>query len=732
MVLWFKDEAGVPLYTLDARNTGGDLFKAVHWTMSGNLGNRTYFQVDSEAGLARLKVKGVAYEDQGVFRCRVDFVNSPTNNFRVNLTFIEPPRKPVIYDAQGKDVKSVAGPFLEGYELVLHCQVAGGKPKPTVTWWKDDEMIDGTMDSTERFVVNTLKIGKVTRELWGTKLECRAESKIAIKSRVTSKKVSLEILLKPALVSIVLEEDEIYAGRPMNVRCETWGSWPGARLVWRLAGLVMRDSSLQTPTQPPLPSQKANLTISKLALVLDKDDDAKELTCRAENPRFPGGVLETTKVLNVLYPPTATVSLASGFDIDTLREGDDVTFVCHYKSNPRPTSIEWMHNNKRLEHNVEAGVLLASSSLTLRVLTLAHNGAYSCLVRNTVGEVRSPSLPIHMKYVPRCKSGHERQDLVAVPGDTLRLRCEIEADPRDNVRFSWTRNSSLGDVSAVPNPRPLSHTLEYVPRSDDDFGTVACWAINSIGQQKHPCRFDLIPAKPPQKPIDCSIRNESSAMEVNCIPGASGGLPQHFVLEVHGSLENSKLLQQIPQNDQGVSTDSSSSDISSPAALPVYSDRNEEPSFQVYGLQPGYDYTIVVYAENSRGRSQPVLIENIRVSESVQRSRFLGALPNVISDVSSLKNVFIVITLIIAVSLILVGIGVAIGVVICRRRARPVAQESLDDFTTPTYISAQRVEPRIRYGSGSDRRRSQRTSLYLEDNRIEPDLLQQVDIDQHE
>ncbi|XP_058801872.1 synaptogenesis protein syg-2-like isoform X3 [Phymastichus coffea] len=663
MVLWFKDEAGVPLYTLDARNTGGDLFKAVHWTMSGNLGNRTYFQVDSEAGLARLKVKGVAYEDQGVFRCRVDFVNSPTNNFRVNLTFIEPPRKPVIYDAQGKDVKSVAGPFLEGYELVLHCQVAG---------------------------------------------------------------------VKPALVSIVLEEDEIYAGRPMNVRCETWGSWPGARLVWRLAGLVMRDSSLQTPTQPPLPSQKANLTISKLALVLDKDDDAKELTCRAENPRFPGGVLETTKVLNVLYPPTATVSLASGFDIDTLREGDDVTFVCHYKSNPRPTSIEWMHNNKRLEHNVEAGVLLASSSLTLRVLTLAHNGAYSCLVRNTVGEVRSPSLPIHMKYVPRCKSGHERQDLVAVPGDTLRLRCEIEADPRDNVRFSWTRNSSLGDVSAVPNPRPLSHTLEYVPRSDDDFGTVACWAINSIGQQKHPCRFDLIPAKPPQKPIDCSIRNESSAMEVNCIPGASGGLPQHFVLEVHGSLENSKLLQQIPQNDQGVSTDSSSSDISSPAALPVYSDRNEEPSFQVYGLQPGYDYTIVVYAENSRGRSQPVLIENIRVSESVQRSRFLGALPNVISDVSSLKNVFIVITLIIAVSLILVGIGVAIGVVICRRRARPVAQESLDDFTTPTYISAQRVEPRIRYGSGSDRRRSQRTSLYLEDNRIEPDLLQQVDIDQHE
>lgn len=68
-------------------------------------------------------------------------------------------------------------------------------------------------------------------------------------------------------------------------------------------------------------------------------------------------------------------------------------------------------------------------------------------------------------------------------------------------------------------------------------------------------------------------------------------------------------------------------------------------------------------------------------------------------------------------SLVLVGIGVAIGVMVCRRRARPSPQESLDDFTTPTYISAQRIEPRVRYGSGSDRRRSQRTSLYIEETR---------------
>lgn len=46
-------------------------------------------------------------------------------------------------------------------------------------------------------------------------------------------------------------------------------------------------------------TQRSNSTISKLALVLGKDDNGKRLTCRAENPRFPGGVLEEAEILDV-------------------------------------------------------------------------------------------------------------------------------------------------------------------------------------------------------------------------------------------------------------------------------------------------------------------------------------------------------------------------------------------------------------------------------------------------
>lgn len=68
-----------------------------------------------------------------------------------------------------------------------------------------------------------------------------------------------------------------------------------------------------------------------------------------------------------------------------------------------------------------------------------------------------------------------------------------------------------------------------------------------------------------------------------------------------------------------------------------------------------------------------------------------------------------------AVALILIGIGVIIGLAICRRRSALPVKDGPDDFTIPSYVSAQRIEPRIRYSG--DSRRSQRASLYIEENR---------------
>lgn len=94
------------------------------------------------------------------------------------------------------------------------------------------------------------------------------------------------------MVKIEINESQIYAGRPITARCETWGSSPAARIIWRLGEQVIGDPNMST-------TQKSNTTVSKLALFLSKEDDEKELICRAENPRFPGGALEEVKTLRV-------------------------------------------------------------------------------------------------------------------------------------------------------------------------------------------------------------------------------------------------------------------------------------------------------------------------------------------------------------------------------------------------------------------------------------------------
>ncbi|XP_076547523.1 motor axon guidance molcule sidestep isoform X3 [Osmia lignaria lignaria] len=738
MVLWFKDSAGIPLYSrkmlvrvrsLDARS--GDLQSAIHWAVSDDLGKRTYFQI-GDGHRAKLKVTKVTYKDQGIFRCRVDFINSPTRNFRVNLTLVEEPSKPVIYDAQGREVTGVGGPFLEGYNLALTCQVAGGRPKPMVTWWKDGKLLDGVVDtmsieSPSKFTVNHLFIDKVTRSLWGTKLECRAQSPPMASPIV--REVPLDIYLKPAVVKIILSEDQIYAGRPIAARCETWGSSPAARIVWRLAGQVIGEPNVST-------TQRSNSTVSKLALALGKHDDGKELTCRAENPRFPGGVLEQTKVLSVAYAPIVDVHLATGYVLDTLREEDDLKLVCNVESNPPPSRVIWYFNDTRLEHDVAGGTLIATNTLTLRILTLAHAGVYSCAAINSVGEGHSPPIFIRMKYAPRCKVGYEGREITAGRRETVSLRCEVDAVPTDAVRFSWTYNGTRGDVLPMPNSRVqnngLVSVLEYTPSADTDFGTLACWASNSVGRQRTPCIFNIVPGKPPQPPLDCSLHNETSSLEVNCVPGADGGSPQYFLLEVRGVPKSPGLVQvnsptlHAPQSDQGTVGEV-------PA---IYQERNPSPNFQLHGLEPGFDYTLYVYAVNGRGRSEPALLEHVRVVEPIggkieRNGLFLEDLKKALPSATS-ENMIIVIALTGtgAVALILVGIGVIIGLAICRRRTSTLVKDGPDDFTTPSYVSAQRIEPRIRYSG--DSRRSQRASLYVEENRNEPDLLQRVEIDLHE
>ena len=96
---------------------------------------------------------------------------------------------------------------------------------------------------------------------------------------------------------------------------------------------------------------------------------------------------------------------------------------------------------------------------------------------------------------PACAT--ELETVAVGEGESVALTCKVDAYPVDDLRFSWYFNNTL-DTVQVDNDRVTIHgsqsLLDYTPRSHRDYGTLSCWAMNSVGQQAEPCRFIVVEA----------------------------------------------------------------------------------------------------------------------------------------------------------------------------------------------------------------------------------------------
>ncbi|XP_035795445.1 hemicentin-2-like isoform X2 [Anopheles albimanus] len=614
LVLWFKDSTGIPLYSLDSRS-GVPIADAQHSTIANDLGQRLFFSVGATPKEARLKIRNIKMSDGGVYRCRVDYFNSPTRNYRVNLTLAVPPEEPRIFDAQGKEISTVAGPFREGHELFLSCQVSGGRPPPRVTWWRDGAEISSTSHPSAvegtAAMVNQLFISTVTRDYFGSRLQCRAAGSKLVPA--VTKEISIQVHLKPLRVKIVSANELLTAGRPVPIRCEAWGSFPAAKIVWLLDGEPLRSADTTVHTE----GNDANLTSSILTLRVAAENDGAELSCRASNPWFSGSAIEDKRIISVAYEPVVSVHLANEDPsrVITRAEGENVTLKCRADARPPVSSFSWYKNNMRMSG--ENG-----ETLYLTQLERESAGSYACAASNTEGETRSSSLTLKIQYAPRCKPGTEQTSVGSLNMHSLLVKCEVEADPPDGVRFSWTYNNTR-NVSPVLNSRISSHglvsTMTYLPQSDSELVTLACWAINNVGRQTVPCLIHILPAKIPDTPRNCELHNDT-VLEVVCQAGGDGGLMQSFLLEVVGgpavppSVYNLDYTRGPPTEiDNEIST------LNDQATLaPLFRIQEQIPQFKLHSLEPGRDYQLLVYAVNAKGKSDPpFVIDKVRVGSAL-------------------------------------------------------------------------------------------------------------------
>ncbi|XP_042213244.1 nephrin-like isoform X2 [Homarus americanus] len=566
LVLWFKEGLTTPIYSYDVRELLGGQPK--HWWDAELLGSRAFFNAGSAP--SHLLLQGLSREDAGLYKCRVDFQRAPTRNTRINLTVVVPPRRLVLVEESGAEVRNYVGPINEGNDLHLSCVAHGGRPAPSVIWLLNDQVIDDDVESREADETsNDLTVSGVTRSLLRAQLTCRASNNQV--SSAISTTVTIDMNLRPLDVIIHHPREPLSASRTYEVLCSSRGSRPPAVLTWWWG-------SSRVPAADDTTSHGGNVSSSMVRLTPNASDDGRLLACRAENHNLPTAVIEDTWKLSVYYAPSARAVLGASINPKNIREGDDVYFECLVQANPPAYKVVWKHNGVVVRDEREGGVLVTNRSLVVQEVTRSHAGHYTCQASNVEGDSSSPPISLAVQYVPLCRPGQ-----VTVYGvsklEKAQVTCQVDAVPQV-TRFFWTFNNTAESLE-VPRERFTESlggrtVVVYTPMSDLDYGTLLCSSENMVGRQAVPCVFHIIPATQPESPTNCSLHNVSAnSLTVECEPGFDGGLNQTFAMEVYGT---------------------------NPHTLKA-NITSKLPRFVVIGLDNESEFQLIVYAGNAKGRS---------------------------------------------------------------------------------------------------------------------------------
>ncbi|XP_022250038.1 hemicentin-1-like [Limulus polyphemus] len=480
LVLWYTDKSPSPIYSLDARH--GSLDTARHWK-SDSMASRTYFNITGT--MARLQLNPVQKEDEGAFLCRVDFRKARTRYLEVGLRIIVPPKKPVVKNEAGQIQHSLIGPYNEGDTLRLQCEVAGGNPRPNLTWWRESVLLDDSYETIDNFwVKNVLEIPALQRHDLMAAFTCMSINNNYLPPLQTT--VAVDMNFRPLEVHIEGERNPLLAGKSVKIKCSTAGSRPPADVTWWKEGTQLKSAKSVIPAN-------GNSTLSTLTFKPSAADDGNMLYCSAENRHISGSTIKDSWKLEVRYQPHLTMRLGSKIRHAPIQEGSDVYIECDIRANPPVTKIGWKYEDEEISANHSAGIIINNQTLVLQKVSRFARGRYSCMATNNIGQKESAAIYLRVQYSPICKPS---QKIIygAALNRPVEVICKVDSDP-DNVTFSWMFNTSVDsfDISDFTS-RGTTSTLTYLPKTKSEFGTLTCTGTNSIGPQVTPCVFTVVAA----------------------------------------------------------------------------------------------------------------------------------------------------------------------------------------------------------------------------------------------
>ncbi|CAN7941007.1 unnamed protein product [Ixodes hexagonus] len=286
----------------------------------------------------------------------------------------------------------------------------------------------------------------------------------------------------------------------LGFECEVTGSRPPANISWFLDG---------RPMDPGLSHSSVEGNMSRsVFLVPALEHQARLVECRATNGHLPHdrGVVSRFFKVDLSHKPEASLRLGTGLNGSHISEGSDVYLECSVVAASRVTDVAWFHEGRELKGDTPEA-LVTSRYLVIRRVTRNDTGRYTCRATSAEGEsVESPPFYLRVQHAPRCKSREEPSISLGL-NDAVNVTCDIEADPSEDLSYSWVIEDNIGKTRPVPGANPHSRTIQLLAQLSLYQAALFCWARNAIGEQRKRCRFNFIVKREASPDLSCTAGN---------------------------------------------------------------------------------------------------------------------------------------------------------------------------------------------------------------------------------
>uniref|UniRef100_A0A8P4KK11 MAM domain containing glycosylphosphatidylinositol anchor 2a n=1 Tax=Dicentrarchus labrax TaxID=13489 RepID=A0A8P4KK11_DICLA len=400
------------------------------------------------------------------------------------LFFITPPTVRIVHSGQACNVEEEryserVYTIREGETLELQCLVTG-HPRPQIRWTKtaggaSDRQGDSSLHN------ETLKIDNISRHQGG-RYYCKAENGLGSPA-IRSIRVDVYYLDDPVITvhqSVGEAKEQFYFERTVFLRCVA-NSNPPVHYTWRRGREALtQGSDSGVEIYEPFFTQ-GETKILKLKNL--RPQDYAEYTCisSVRNVCGIGDKSAHFSLNNRTAPPSIKLLLD---DPLVVNPGETITLVCVASGGDPPPTLRWVRPGGE---ELPRRSVINGGTLTIPAVTVDDGGAYSCMASNNVGNPAKKSTTILVRGLRKGRfwitpDPYHNDDNIQI-GREVKISCQVEATPPEELQFSWLKNGRplrsserMVITHTDTDVSPGTTNLDIIDLKFTDFGTYTCVA----------------------------------------------------------------------------------------------------------------------------------------------------------------------------------------------------------------------------------------------------------------